>query len=323
MKMFDQTHCGVQRLMTDTTFTAKRITRMGTWNIRTLHQSSRLNQLLKEFEQHRFDLLGISEVRWTGSGEMTSDGKKILYYCNDKKHIRGVGLVLGKQAIRALVGWKPVCDRIITARFASAHVRTTVIQVYAPTEETNDIEKEEFYDVLQAVIDEIPRHDLKIVIGDMNAQFSSDRQGFKDIIGPFTSSKRLSDNGERLLSYCTLVPKKKKAKKKQDQAQEVEDKETASRAYADLDRAVKQTCRRDKKDWLEKKCKEAQMAADRNDTRTLYRIIKDLSGAWRSSSVPIKDKNVQGKVSSTVLLRRLQAAVDKRLREEQAGFRKG
>lgn len=74
--------------MTDTTFTAKKITRMGTRNGGTLHQSGRLNQLLEEFEQHRLDLLGISEVRWTGSGEMTSDGKKILYSCNDKKHDR-------------------------------------------------------------------------------------------------------------------------------------------------------------------------------------------------------------------------------------------
>lgn len=88
------------------------------------------------------------------------------------------------------------------ARFASAHIRTTVIQVYAPTEEANDAEKDEFYDVLQTVIDEIPRHDLKIVIGDMNAQFSHDHQGFEDITGPFASSKCLSDNGEQLMSFC-------------------------------------------------------------------------------------------------------------------------
>ncbi len=66
-----------------------------------------------------------------------------------------------------------------------------------------------------------------------------------------------------------LVDLTKKAKKKWDQAQEAEDNKKASRAYADLDRAVKQSSRRDKKDWLEKKCKEAQVAADRNDTCTL------------------------------------------------------
>lgn len=77
--------------MTYTTFTAKKITRtrVGTRNGGTLHQSGRLNQLLKEFEQHRLALLGIIEVHWTGSGEMTSDGKKILYSCNDKKHLLG------------------------------------------------------------------------------------------------------------------------------------------------------------------------------------------------------------------------------------------
>ncbi|RXN21044.1 endogenous retrovirus group K member 11 Pol [Labeo rohita] len=58
-----------------------------------------------------------------------------------------------------------------------------------------------------------------------------------------------------------------------------------------LTRALKQSCRRDKKDWLEKKCKEAQVTVDRNDTCTFYQIIKYLLGAWSSSSVPIKDKN--------------------------------
>lgn len=99
-----------------------------------------------------------------------------------------------------------------------------------------------------------------------------------------------------------LIDLTKKAKKKRDQAQEVEDKKMASRAYADLDRAVKRSCRRDKKDWLEKKCKEAQVATD----RSLYRIVKDLSGAWRSSSVPIKDKNGKLKKSKMPLRCRIQ-----------------
>lgn len=128
---------------------------------------------------------------------MTSHGKKILYSYNDSKHVLGVVLFLREQTIRALVGWKPVCNRIITALFASGHILTTVVQVYAPTEEADDTEKDEFYDVLQTVIDKIPRHGLKIIIGDMNAHFSLDCQGFKDTIGPFTSSKCPLDNGER------------------------------------------------------------------------------------------------------------------------------
>lgn len=85
-------------------------------------------------------------------------------------------------------------------RIITAHVQTTVFQVYAPTEEANDIEKE-FYDVQQTVNDGILRYDLNF--GYMNAQFSRNCKGFEDIIGPFASFKCLSDNGERLLSFCT------------------------------------------------------------------------------------------------------------------------
>ncbi len=62
------------------------------------------------------------------------------------------------------------------------------------------------------------------------------------------------------------IDQRKKAKKKHDQAQKVEDKEMASHEYADFDQAVKQSCRRDKKGWLENKCKEAHVAMDRNDS---------------------------------------------------------
>ena len=43
--------------------------------------------------------------------------------------------------------------------------------------------------------------------------------------------------------------------------------------------------------WLETKCQEAQDASNRNDTRTLYRISKELGGNGTISNAPIKDKN--------------------------------
>lgn len=69
-------------------------------------------------------------------------------------------------AINALIDWKLIGVQLIAARFSLAHVRTTIVQVYASTEEADDATKDEFYDVLQSIIDEIPKHDLKIIFGD-------------------------------------------------------------------------------------------------------------------------------------------------------------
>ena len=60
---------------------------------------------------------------------------------------------------------------------------------------------------------------------------------------------------------------------------------------------MKRSCRKDNNEWFEWKGEEAQIAADQNDTKTLYRIVKDLSGNGGASDVPVKDK--QGTVLTT------------------------
>ena len=102
-----------------------------------------------------------------------------------------------------LVRWKPINERIIMARFYTRHAKVTVVQVYAPTEVAADSEKDELYDQLQGVIDEIPSFDIKLVMGDLNVKLSGDRRGIPSSIGPHGSADDINDNGERLLSLCS------------------------------------------------------------------------------------------------------------------------
>lgn len=59
-------------------FNAKSYTRVGTWNIRTLYQSGRLEQVLREMRTYHLDILGVSELRWTGQGRFDSEGTTVL-----------------------------------------------------------------------------------------------------------------------------------------------------------------------------------------------------------------------------------------------------
>ena len=54
------------------------------------------------------------------------------------------------------------------------------------------------------MVDEIPRHDIKLLIGDMNAQISNNRHDIEHVIGPHATARRTNDNGERLILFCSM-----------------------------------------------------------------------------------------------------------------------
>lgn len=170
--------------------------------MRTLYQAGKLPQLIREFNNYKLKILGISEMRWTGSGRMFSDGKTILFSGHEERHVHGVGMMLSKEATSALISWKPVNDRIITTRFLSRHTKTTIVQVYAPTEDAEETEKDAFYNQLQDVISEVPRHDVTVLCGDFNAQIGANRQGLEHVIGPYGTGRHTTNNGEHLLLFC-------------------------------------------------------------------------------------------------------------------------
>nr|CAB3230289.1 craniofacial development protein 2-like [Phallusia mammillata] len=179
------------------------ITKLATWNVRTLFQCGKLAQVVREFHTYGLNILGVSEMRWIGSGKLTSEGKTVVFSGHNKQHIHGVGFVLDHEANQALVGWKPISDRIITARFHSRHGKTSIVQVYAPTEEAEESEKDLFYDQLQDTLNGIPKHDLQLLMGDFNAQIDGNRAGWSDILGPFGVASKTNNNGHRLLTICS------------------------------------------------------------------------------------------------------------------------
>ncbi|XP_013771510.1 craniofacial development protein 2-like [Pundamilia nyererei] len=109
---------------------------------------------------------------------------------------------MGERVAAALVSWRPVSEQLIVARFISTHEKTTVIEVCAPTEDTDDMDKNAFYDELQMVLDEVHRHDIVILMCDFNAEIGPDRNGFEQMIGPHGSAANTNDNGLRLTSFC-------------------------------------------------------------------------------------------------------------------------
>ena len=120
---------------------------IGTWNVRSMNQD-KLEVVKQEMARVKVNILGISELKWTGMGEFNSDDHYI-YYCGQESLRRnGVALIVNKTVRNAVVGCSLKNDRMISVHFQSKPFNITVIQVYAPTSNAEEVEVEQFYEDL-------------------------------------------------------------------------------------------------------------------------------------------------------------------------------
>ena len=76
---------------------------IGTWNVRSMDQG-KLEVVKQETSRVNVNILGISELKWTGMGEYNSDDHYI-YYCGQESLRRnGVALILNKRVQNAVLG---------------------------------------------------------------------------------------------------------------------------------------------------------------------------------------------------------------------------
>src|SRR5574340_303784 len=89
---------------------------IGTWNVRSMNQG-KLEVIKQEMARVNVDILGISELKWTGMGEFNSDDHYI-YYCGQESLRRnGVATMVNKRVRHAVLGCNLKNDRMISVRF--------------------------------------------------------------------------------------------------------------------------------------------------------------------------------------------------------------
>ena len=103
----------------------------------------------------------------------TTTGETVLYSGReDDLHHEGVAIIMKKGMEKYLMEWKPVNSRIIQARLKGRQTNLSIIQCYAPTNDSNDRDKEAFYEQLQATFENVHGRDLLLVMGDLTVDFT-------------------------------------------------------------------------------------------------------------------------------------------------------
>ena len=112
---------------------------IGTWNIRSMNQG-KLEVMKQGMARVNIGILGISELKWTGMGEINSDDHYI-YHCGQEPLRRnGVALMINKRVQNAVLGCNLKNARMISVHFQGKPFNITVMQVYAPTNSAEEAE---------------------------------------------------------------------------------------------------------------------------------------------------------------------------------------
>ena len=106
----------------------------------------KLEVVKQEMARVNVNILGISELKWTGMGEFNSDDHYIFYCRQESLRRNGVAIMINKRVHNTVLGCNIKNDRMISVRFQGKPFNVTIIQIYAPTSNAKEAEVEWFYE---------------------------------------------------------------------------------------------------------------------------------------------------------------------------------
>ncbi|CAH3163089.1 unnamed protein product [Porites evermanni] len=100
------------------------------------------------------------------------------------------------------MGCRPVSSRLVVIRLRASPFNITIIQAYALTSDYDDDAVEDFYDHLQEILDQSPKKDILVVLGDWNAKVGEDAfKNWKGTCGRCCNPET-NERGLRLLEFA-------------------------------------------------------------------------------------------------------------------------
>jgi hypothetical protein len=175
--------------------------KLATWNVRSLYRPGALAKLKDELNKYGIAITAVQEIRWSGS-EIFDSGDFIVCYSGNKERRQfGTGFLINKKYKHLIMGFSPETDCICSLRIRGRFFDTTIICVHAPTEEKDEIHKDDFYEDLERIYMKAPKHDIKVVMGDFNAKVGKE-PGLAPNVGKYSLHEETNNNGWRMIDFA-------------------------------------------------------------------------------------------------------------------------
>lgn len=162
----------------------------------------------RELSSRGIDIAALSETRLADDGIINEVGGGYTFFWKGKpkeeaRH-HGVGFAIKSTLLDQLQEYPlGINERLMTLRLKLSSERfATIVSAYAPTLQADEPTKDAFYHQLDTTINNTPREDKLIILGDFNARVGTDYTLWPEVLGKHGVGK-MNDNGRLLLSLCT------------------------------------------------------------------------------------------------------------------------
>ena len=150
---------------------------IATFNVRTLNRIDQLPELTASSVEHTIDIICIQEHRHTHTEDITyhetgngwTQATVTAWKNSVNATVGGVGMLIGPRALKILNSIERIEPRMMAATF-NGNPRATIISCYSPTNVSEEAELVTFYDELSSLVRSIPKHNMLVIGGDINAQ---------------------------------------------------------------------------------------------------------------------------------------------------------
>lgn len=167
-------------------------------------KKGKMNEIANEMTTNKIDIGAIQEIRWKGAGQIRKDSYTMYYSGEETQGRNGVGFIINNKLEKKVIEFKPINGRIAKVRIKSKPFNTTIINIYAPTENAEEEEKTKMYDKIEETIQDIPKQDTIIIMGDFNAQIGKEDYN-NEVAGKETIHEVTNNNGSRLCNLAAMT----------------------------------------------------------------------------------------------------------------------
>ena len=155
----------------------KQTIQIATFNVRTLNRIGQQPELTASAVENNIDIICIQAHRYTHSEDIkyhvNGNGWTLTTVSEWKNSVNatvgGVGILIRPRALKPLNSIERIQPRMMVATF-NGNLRATIIYCYCPTNACEKTEVIAFYDELSSLVRSIPKHNVLVIGGDMNAQ---------------------------------------------------------------------------------------------------------------------------------------------------------